>query len=356
MKVLPSLFALAIGASSSLLIPSGVAHAGEWQGPLKGMADNVVLNGYNAYSHSSQTLLKSTKTLCQSPSEANLSAAQSAFVDNVLDWQQVQWLNFGPVTYFMRYYAFEYWPDKKGVTQRQLRALSQNMSTMDQPKFWTSASIAVRGLTAIETLLYHPDFSPIQSRDYCNLLERVSAHHLDSANAVLKQWQESTPKDWVFEEEGSQFDSEKAALEQFLQQWIEHMSAVKDAKLETPIGYNSTANLKLAEFYRSKLSLPAIVDNLQTYRDLYHAGSPSLYDIAMQKDPQLAKQFEAQLAENVKLAVLLPKDYFQPTLTNNERLALAKPLVQSISNSQSLLVSLVTQLGFQIGFNSRDGD
>jgi hypothetical protein len=31
-------------------------------------------------------------------------------------------------------------------------------------------------------------------------------------------------------------------------------------------------------------------------------------------------------------------------------------LVKSISNSQSYLASLVTQLGFQIGFNSRDGD
>ena len=65
-----------------------------------------------------------------------LHDAQDAFQTNALDWQQVQWLNFGPVTYFMRYYAFEYWPDKKGVTQRQLRALAQgDPSVMDAPKF-----------------------------------------------------------------------------------------------------------------------------------------------------------------------------------------------------------------------------
>lgn len=352
MKQFPKFIALAVSITTPLF-----ASAGQWEGSLNGIVKNVVYQGYENYSSSSKTLYDASHALCASPSEQNLLVAQHAFEANAMDWQQVQWLNFGPVTYFMRYYAFQYWPDKKGVTQRQLRALTQSdPSVMDAPKFWTSASIAVRGLTAVESLLYHPDFDPVNTANHCNLLERVTNHHLESAGAVADQWKESRAQDWVFNEEGTDFDPEKVALEQFLQQWLEHMSAVKDAKLETPIGYNGHENLKLAEFYRSDLSLKTIQQNLKSYREIYHAGSPSLADIAAEKYPDLASQFEQQLATNVKLALQLPSDFFHSGRNKEERIALATPLVKSISASQSYLTSLVTQLGFQIGFNSRDGD
>ncbi|MEP0071992.1 MAG: imelysin family protein [Marinomonas sp.] len=352
MKYFPKFVALAVSVTFPL-----IASAGQWEGPLNGIVDKVVKQGYESYSISAEALQKSSHEFCSSPSEKNLNLTQQAFKENALDWQQVQWLNFGPVTYFMRYYAFEYWPDKKGVTQRQLRALSQgDPSIMDAPKFWTSASIAVRGLTAIESLLYHPDFDPMNSANHCSLLERVTDHHLESAKAVAQQWQESKAQDWVFDEEGMGFDPEEVALEQFLQQWIEHMSAVKDAKLETPIGYNGRENLKLAEFYRSDLSLQTMQKNLKSYREIYHSGSPSLFDIAKQSNPVVADQLEQQLIENVKLSLQLPNNFFKSDMPQEEKIALAKPLVKSISSSQSYLSSLVTSLGFQIGFNSRDGD
>ena len=330
--------------------------AAEWQQPLNSITDKVIVQGYQAYAASADKLHTDAVALCDAPSPAALSQVQQDFKANVLDWQQVQWLNFGPVTYFMRYYAFEYWPDKKGVTQRQLRVLSQNPEAMEAPKFWNSASIAVRGLTAIESLIFHPDFSPVSSAEHCHLLEKVSAHHYESARAVSNEWSNTQPQSWVFSEEGESFDANQVAFEQYLQQWVEHMSAVKDSKLETPIGYNSHGNLKLAEFYRSGMSLETIQKNLQTYREIYHTGSPSLYDIAQQSHPEVANQLEEQLKQNVTIALQLPEDFFAGQYSKEQRVEMARPLVSSISQSQTALVSLMTQLGFQIGFNSRDGD
>ncbi|MBJ7537589.1 imelysin family protein [Marinomonas transparens] len=352
MKNVSRLIALVIGSSLPLL-----STAGQWEGPLNGIVDKAIVQEYKSYTASALTLKESVDSLCKAPSQNTLNTAQNAFKANALDWQEVQWLNFGPVTYFMRYFAFEYWPDKKGITQRQLRTLANgNPAVMDAPKFWTSASIAVRGLTALESLLYHPDFQPLTSATHCDLLIRVAAHHFDSAQAVAEQWHSSSAQDWVFNEEGSDFDPEYVAFEQFLQQWLEHMSAVKDAKLETPIGYNSRVNLKLAEFHRSSLSLESIQTNLKSYRTIYHAGSPSLYEIAKKKEPALAEKFNQQLEQNVDIVSQLPRNFFHRDLNKDERIALAKPLVESISKSQSELTNLVTRLGFQIGFNSRDGD
>lgn len=352
MKHFPKLITLAVGISSSF-----IATAGQWEGPLNGIVSSVVNQGYENYATSAKVLEQSSQTLCLAPSSNTLETARADFKQNALDWQELQWLNFGPVTYFMRYYAFQYWPDKKGVTQRQLRALTQgDPAIMDEPKFWTSASIAVRGLTAIESLLYHPDFDPVNNANHCNLLERVAAHHVESAADVSEQWKNGQAQDFVYEEEGTEFDPEKIALESFLQQWLEHMSAVKDSKLETPIGYNGHENLKLAEFYRSGLSLTAMQKNLQSYRVIYHSGSPSLYDMAKKQNLGVADQLEQQLIHNVKLSLQLPENFFAPGLSQADRIEMATPLVKSISASQSYLTTLVTQMGFQIGFNSRDGD
>ncbi|MGB2065098.1 Iron-regulated protein A precursor [Marinomonas gallaica] len=345
----------AFAASLTMLAGTSV-FADQWDTTLEQIQSQYIVPKYQQFSTSANQLADATHALCAAPSKASLSAAQMAFNQNINDWQQVQWLNFGPVTYFMRYYAYEYWPDKKGVTQRQLRNLSSDPSMMAAPKFWTSASIAVRGMTAIESLLYHGDFDAINRKSDCEVLEAISRHHAKTTEDVLSQWQQSKATDWIFPEEGASVTPEHLVLEQLVQQWLEHMSVVKDAKLETPIGYKDRPNLKLAEFYRSEASLAAIITNLKAYRTLYHVGQPSLYDTAIAEQPELAKALEAALADSLKLALQLPQDYFTGDYSQDERVALAKPLVRAISNSQTQLTNLVTALGFQIGFNSRDGD
>ncbi|MBM6550389.1 imelysin family protein [Marinomonas ostreistagni] len=346
-KVLTTAFALLTG---------NAALANPWDATLEQIQTQYIVPKYDQFSQSANHLAEATQALCAQPSEAHLADAKQAFLDNVDDWQQLQWLNFGPITYFMRYYAYEYWPDKKGVTQRQLRSLSAQPEMMDAPKFWTSASIAVRGMTAIESLLYHGDFDVMSRRSNCEVLQAVSRHHAQTTQDILSQWQDSQATDWIFPEEGSTVSAEHLVIEQMVQQWLEHMSVVKDAKLETPIGYNDRPNLKLAEFYRSEQSLDAIETNLKAYRQLYHVGSPSLYDTAMELQPEQAQALEQALANSLKIALQLPDDYFTGDYSQEQRVDMAKPLVKAISNSQTQLTNLVTAMGFQIGFNSRDGD
>lgn len=338
------------------LCASHTAMAASWDDTLDQIQSKYIVPSYEQFTTSSQTLAQAADTLCEQPTHTHLEQTRAAFLNNVDDWQRLQWLNYGPITYFMRYYAYEYWPDKKGITQRQLRTLSADPDMMSAPKFWTSASIAVRGMTAIESMLYHTDFDVIHRQSDCEVLEAITRHHATTSGDILKQWQSSDATDWIFPEEGSTVSAEHIVIEQLVQQWLEHMSVVKDAKLETPIGYNDRSNLKLAEFYRSEQSLNAIISNLQAYRQLYHVGTPSLYDTAMKQQPERAMALEEALSNSLKIALQLPRDYFTGDYSQRERVALAEPLVNAISMSQTRLTELVTAMGFQIGFNSRDGD
>jgi hypothetical protein len=141
-----------------------------------------------------------------------------------------------------------------------------------------------------------------------------------------------------------------------IQQWLEHISMVKESKIETPIGWRSKGNLKLAEFYRSGQSLNAIKQNVELYHALYHAGTDSLYKMALQQEPELAKQLDLSLKAALIKVNTLPSNFYSDNLSQDERKTLATPVIEQLSKSQNELLSLVTKLGFQIGFNSRDGD
>lgn len=331
---------------------------GEWSGPLQGIDKKVLAPAYQSLAQGADNLAIQASKLCQSPNEEALKATQTAFQQNVKDWQAVQWLNFGPVTLFMRYYGFEYWPDKKGLTQRQLNSLLSNDTDTSAEEFWHSASIAVRGLTAMESILYRPKLNPLKHPENCTLLENIAGHHLQSSRSIGQEWSASSASEWIYydEDEGTP-DLEQLALEQMLQQWIEHMSVVKESKLETPVGHHGTrANYRLAEFYLSQSSVQAIRVNIDTYQALYHAGTPSLYEIAKQQAPELAASLEESLSRSAQLAADLPNNLFAPEYTTEQQYDAVMPLVTTLSSGQKTLVSLVTQLGFQIGFNSRDGD
>lgn len=327
-----------------------------WLNTFNGINQNLITPNYRQFAQSALALSNSIDTFCQQPNTENLIKTKSSFAGNLNDWQQVQWLNFGPVTLFMRYYSFEYWPDKKGLTQRQLSSLIKNEVDTQDDKFWRSASIAVRGLTAIESLLYRSQFDPMNKPEYCNLLVQVGQHHQQSTAKILEEWQRGQLTDWTFLDEDESGNIVTLSLEKMIQQWLEHISMVKESKIETPIGWRGKANLKLAEFYRSEQSLNAIKQNIALYNALYHAGSESLYQKALQQEPALAKQLDLSLKLASTKVNALPANFYSNSHTQAERIELAKPVIVQLSKSQNELLSLVTKLGFQIGFNSRDGD
>lgn len=335
-----------------------VTHANEiqWDKTVKEISDKVIGQNYQLFATSAQTLSDSSKAFCETPSSSSLTQVQTAFKQNLADWQKVQWLNFGPATLFMRYHSFAYWPDKKGLTQRQLRNLIKGDIASADEEFWRSASIAVRGLTAMESILYRPDFDPINNPSYCQLLIQISQHHQHSIRDIYTEWQTNRFQDWVFIDEGEKVDLSAAVMENMAQQWIEHIAMVKDSKIEQPIGWNTKGNIRLAEFYRSGYTLDAIKQNVQLYHDIYHAGSPSLRDIGLQHAPEKAKQLEAALNANITAVNQLPTGFFTDEFSNDERKVIAKNVIATLSSSQKSLAELISAFGFTIGFNSRDGD
>ncbi len=93
------------------------------------------------------------------------AAVKKDFADTVLAWAAVEFLRFGPMSQIGRPERFDFSPDPRGVTQRQVGALvaKRDASALD-PATLAKKSAAVQGLSALEVLLYD-DARPITGDD-----------------------------------------------------------------------------------------------------------------------------------------------------------------------------------------------
>src|SRR5258705_677256 len=73
-------------------------------------------------------------------------------------WANAQFIKTGPITLFLRYDRFAYWPEARNATSRALDQLLASANPKDlQPDSLAHDSVAGQGLTALERLLYECD-------------------------------------------------------------------------------------------------------------------------------------------------------------------------------------------------------
>ncbi len=122
-----------------------------------------------------------------------LAAVRADFDRAVLAWGGVEFLRFGPMATTGRPERFDFWPDPRGFTDRQLRLLiAQRDSAALDPATLEKKSVAVQGLTVLEILLTdtaHPlDAADEEGRYRCKLAVSVANNIAGIARDVLDEW------------------------------------------------------------------------------------------------------------------------------------------------------------------------
>jgi hypothetical protein len=122
-----------------------------------------------------------------------LTTAREKFKRTALAWAQVEFLRFGPLSVTGRPERFSYWPDPRGVMQRQLRGLiaRRDPHALD-PDDLAKKSAAVQGLPALEALLWdagHPlGAAGEEARYRCGLAVAVVHNLAQIARDLLSEW------------------------------------------------------------------------------------------------------------------------------------------------------------------------
>jgi len=344
---------------ATLLLAGGVAHAApsnaQWQAINVQLTRDHILPRYQTLASNSAELAKATDMLCQDTNQ--LAAAQKAFHKTMDAWQGIQHVQFGPVEFLMRNYSMQFWPDKKNLTSKQLNELlSQEDTASLSLDYFRGASIAVKGLPALERLLFSNKF---QTPYGCQLTAAIASNVATMSREIAQEWEsQQLPRiDAAPDGEDYYEDSTEAATE-LMKALVEPVEVVRDLKLLRPLhkGANK-AKPRRSESWRSERSLRNIQLNLAALAELYRGnGSTSVRALlTAEGEEELANQIDAHFQQldsqlnsinkTLYLAVKDPADH-----------ATLKQVSDQMKGLHRRLEEAMQKLNIQLGFNSRDGD
>lgn len=120
--------------------------------------DLFILPRIATFKARSEALAKAVAKVCTEDAGAAKTArdaARTAFVETVRAWAPLDMIRFGPSAREHRLERILFWPDPRGIAERQLNGLlATRNAELLQPGALTTQSVAVQGLTALEYLLF----------------------------------------------------------------------------------------------------------------------------------------------------------------------------------------------------------
>jgi predicted lipoprotein len=289
---------------------------------------------------------------------ASLRTAYNSVADA---WAKAQLIKTGPVTLFLRYDRFAYWPEARNATQR---ALDQLLTSKD-PKDLTAESlahdsVAGQGLTALERLLYDGDGpekllkAPGTEGAWRTQVGAAIAHNLATIAAeVLADWTApngvraaiAADKGWK-----NLFADAPEAARLLLTDLVAGFKLMHDVKLLPVLGANAgVAKPKSAEAWRSG----------RTSRDLK-------LNLVAAKEWEAAFATNATAAHRAKLDSLfanairgidaMPADMGEAAADPKRRGRVEAARVAIKAVQTEIAATLPGDVGVTLGFNSLDGD
>ncbi len=345
---------------SLLLLASGPLHAApgefEWASLNQAIVDQHVLPRYRALADSSDRLAERSRALCEVPQRAQLEQAQQAFHATMDAWQGIQHVQFGPVTFLMRNFSLQYWPDKKNLGGKQLSALleAQDPATL-QAGYFDTASIGVKGLPALERLLFGE--APALASPYaCRLGSTIADHVAGMARATLEEWQPLRAEFLQADGSGLYEDNREAATD-LMKALVEPVEVIRDLKLLRPMGSSAAqARSRRTESWRSERSLRNIRLNIAALEELYSgAGATSVKALLAAQNPARAEAVDKAFAE-VKQQLDSVQGPLHEAIRDPARYARLVQLGVQLKQLHQALEDSMKPLDIQLGFNSRDGD
>lgn len=321
-----------------LVIPFLLFSASAAFADVRAAVETAILPAYAGFAAASQALSDQAATTCDA------AALQPAFNAAWDAWMGVQHLHLGPAEEDGRALAIAYWPDPKGMGTKAQKALLAAAPETLTPEKLAEASVAARGLTGLERLLYPA--KPLTA-DPCPLIRATAADLARMAAEIDDGWTGSFA-DAVLtagQAGNSVYLKEDEAKQALFTQLITGLEHLADTRLGRPLGSFDTPAPEKAEARASARSLRNValeIDALAALADALADDTPAT---------------TAAFARAKTLAVGLADDpVFAGVATPQGRLKV-EILQQSVQAARDAATDEIgTALGVGLGFNALDGD
>lgn len=146
---------------------------------------------YGAFELAIEELKSTSSAYCENPEgETRFNALQDKWLLANRAWQSVQTVNFGPVTEDNRRFTIAFYPVSKKTLEARLTEFLENSDAPVAPGSATLNSVSLKGLPALEYLLFRDDAKARfdRTRRHCDYLRLVSSSLADIAAVLHRQW------------------------------------------------------------------------------------------------------------------------------------------------------------------------
>jgi len=339
------------------------------------IAENTIAHFHQRFALSTEALSAKSRAFCLNPNETTLGATQEQWRLAMSDWQAVKIINFGPIKVNNLSWRLQFWPDKKNLVGRKIKALLKSEDPIDHAKLKES-SVVIQGLSALEYLLFdrtgaklsHYQTNGSEPRQ-CDLLQTVASLTQQTAEHLSGAWQANAEYLSVFanttaiasETDITGITTGTPPLTQLIESVLANLETLKNDKLGAPLGLKSASgktNAFLAEAWRSQYSLPLVSANLKAVRRLLVNGELlGLTDFLIANDQQaLASRLLMQLDAIQVTLNTVNKPMTEAINDDKSRTALSKAHTDLAVLIGILKRDIPIALNITLGFNDNDGD
>jgi uncharacterized protein len=324
----------------------------------------VIRPGYAALAEETAALSEKVGALCEAPSSASLEAGRKAFAAAVAGWSKVEILRFGPIAQDNRFERLFFWPDPKGLGDRQIKhALAKRDESVTKPDALSGKSVALQGLPALEYLLYGDGAEVLAATTgdgafRCAFARAVAATSAGIAKSVAEDWREGSPYEKSFLAPGpdaTPYHAPKEVTLELFKSFTAGIELVRDQKLGKPLGASpEEARPKLAAFWRSGQSLANAASNLEDVRALFAKGG--LGQVVADDSPGVEKSVLFDLGHAIEVLNGIGKPMAEVAVDADLRAKIEALRVSLKSAGKTAADAIARGAGVSFGFNAMDGD
>jgi predicted lipoprotein len=295
-----------------------------------GVLDHHILPRIDRFAETATAL---ADTSCDAP------ALRQGFADAAQAWAGISHLNMGPIQDGGRAKSVLFWPDDRDATTRGLRLLQAQGSDALTPEAMAQASVAARGLGALERQIFDNDAQP------CDLTLALADDLAVTAGDIRDGWQDDFADQ--LRDPGQDGHVRFLTLDEVNQtlftSLLAGMEYLSDQRLGRPLGSFDKPQPLRAELRRSQQSVPMIQTQIASLRELAAIlGDAPLTDAAMARAQDQASSLDDPALSNVDD----PSERFRVE-------AVQTTIKEAMTLAQD---ELGKALNVKMGFNAADGD
>jgi predicted lipoprotein len=325
------------------------------------VVDRQIIPAYRALAQAADAQEKAWMAFAGDRAAGDVEALRAAYGVTADAWARAQLVKTGPISLFLRYERFAYWPEARNVTQRMLDALIASNDPKElAPETLVRDSIAAQGLTALERLLYDGDTSaqllkaPGRAGEWRTEVGLGMARNLSSiAKDVVADWTAAdgvraaiaADKGWKMI-----FANTQEAASLLLTDLVTAFRLMHDVKLLPVMGASAdVARPRVAEAWRSGRSQRDLKLNLESAQAMTKIWAESIPAAHRTK-------LDSLYAAALKGVDAMPADLGEAAADPKRRPLVETARVGIKAVQVELAATLPIDLGITLGFNSLDGD